>query len=77
MSSVNDRPEWAQGQEWDGWAKHMDSVRRRLSTGKYIYAYKSGVWVQLVADSVNVSVFSTAAAIAIANIIAADRGMWA
>ena len=76
--SNNNRPEWAQGPEWDGWA--WDHVRAERVTVAHDRIYivvlvEDGIITEASCDRGRYVKPSTA--LAIANLIAEDRGGWA
>lgn len=81
---TNNRPEWAQGDAWDGWQwdPHHHEMRRQTNCGSVqIESDDSNqldhLWV--VGDSCTnyIDVARMSTAIAIANLIAEDQGGWA
>lgn len=74
MNENNGRPEWAQGPEWEGWDLYKGCHVSRLtrSCGP-IAIIQSGSLYRLSGFYLN----TASAALAIANLIAEDRGGWA
>jgi hypothetical protein len=84
--STNERPEWAQGSEWDGWdvvGYHSDMVQRFIMDGleqKYcahISKVGLGVWDMFDENQGMEFSLSPKSALRIANAIAAEFGGWA
>ena len=83
MNENNGRPEWAQGPEWEGWRwnPHAREMYRPVNSGSVQIEPDNPsdpvLWV--VGDSATnyIKVDRLASALAIANLIAEDRGGWA
>ncbi len=83
MIVANNRPEWAQGPEWDGWRWNPQLCEMYKPTNCGSVQIQpddpSIITLWVVGDSVTnyINVQSHISALAIANIIAEDRGGWA
>lgn len=79
MNGVDDRPDWAKGPEWDGWNWSSPGYAKRMVVDglELSISFYPGVKGRGVQGTCGHPYVEPSTALAIANLVAEDRGGWA